>query len=109
MRIWAVRFVLEGMGEDNNGVDADLEAQQSLGLYCEALASLPEKCRQVFILRKVHGLAHKEIALRMSLSVSSVEKYLTRAVLACRKFVDVNESARSGLRARSAQSMRSRG
>jgi RNA polymerase sigma-70 factor (ECF subfamily) len=58
--------------------DSEVEAEESLGLYCEAVAALPEKCRQVFLLRKVHGLAHKEIAERMSLSVSSVEKYLLR-------------------------------
>ena len=51
--------------------DSEVEAEESLGLYCEAVAALPEKCRQVFLLRKVHGLAHKEIAERMSLSVSS--------------------------------------
>ena len=72
--------------------DSEVEAQESLGLYCEAVAALPEKCRQVFLLRKVHGLAHKEIAKRMSLSVSSVEKYLLRGILECKAFVHEHES-----------------
>ena len=63
--------------------DEELEAQQCFGLYCEAVASLPEKCRQVFLLRKVHGLSHKEIGERMGLSISSVEKYLREGILAC--------------------------
>jgi len=71
--------------------DIEVEAQESLGLYCEAVAALPEKCRQVFLLRKVHGLAHKEIAQRMSLSVSSVEKYLLRGILECKAFVQERE------------------
>jgi len=71
--------------------DSELEAQESLGLYCEAVVALPEKCRQVFLLRKVHGLAHKEIAKRMSLSVSSVEKYLHRGILECKTFVQERE------------------
>ncbi len=71
--------------------DSEAEAQESLGLYCEAIAALPEKCRQVFLLRKVHGLAHKEIAQRMSLSVSSVEKYLLRGILECKAFVQEHE------------------
>ena len=71
--------------------DSEVEAQESLGLYCEAVAALPEKCRQVFLLRKVHGLAHKEIAERMSLSVSSVEKYLLRGILECKAFVQERE------------------
>jgi len=71
--------------------DSEVEALESLGLYCEAVAALPEKCRQVFLLRKVHGLAHKEIAERMSLSVSSVEKYLLRGILECKAFVEEHE------------------
>ena len=71
--------------------DSEVEAQESLGLYCEAVAALPEKCRQAFLLRKVHGLAHKEIAERMSLSVSSVEKYLLRGILDCKAFVQERE------------------
>lgn len=70
----------------------EIEAEEHFGLYCEAVASLPEKCRQVFLLRKVHGLAHKEIASRMSLSVSSVEKYLRQGVLACRALIDEKEN-----------------
>ena len=72
--------------------DSEVEAQESLGLYCEAVAALPEKCRQVFLLRKVHGLSHKEIAERMSLSVSSVEKYLHRGILDCKAFVQQHEA-----------------
>ncbi len=72
-------------------VDSEVEAQQSFGLYCEAVAALPEKCRQVFLLRKVHGLPHKEIAERMSMSVSSVEKYLRRGVLETKAFVRERE------------------
>jgi len=71
--------------------DSEVEAEESLGLYCEAVAALPEKCRQVFLLRKVHGLSHKEIAQRMSLSVSSVEKYLLRGILECKAFVEERE------------------
>jgi len=71
--------------------DSEVEAEETLGLYCEAVAALPEKCRQVFLLRKVHGLAHKEIAKRMSLSVSSVEKYLLRGILECKAFVQEYE------------------
>ena len=73
--------------ESGATVDGEVEAQQSFGLYCEAVAALPEKCRQVFLLRKVHGLPHKEIAERMSMSVSSVEKYLRRGVLETQAFI----------------------
>ena len=74
-------------------LDQELEAQQCFGLYCEAVASLPEKCRQVFLLRKVHGLSHKEIGQRLGLSVSSVEKYLREGILACQAHLRRHEGA----------------
>ena len=65
------------------GSDQELEAQQCLDLYCEAVAMLPEKCRQVLLLRKVYGLSHGDIGERMGLSISSVEKYLRQGILVC--------------------------
>lgn len=78
---------------ETNAAD-EAEAQETLGIYCEAVASLPEKCRQVFLLRKVHGLSHKEIAEHMSLSVSSVEKYLRTGVLTCAEYLREREADR---------------
>jgi RNA polymerase sigma factor (sigma-70 family) len=72
--------------------DEELEAQQCFGLYCEAVAALPEKCRQVFLLRKVHGLSHREIGERLGLSISSVEKYLREGILACQAHVTDHEA-----------------
>jgi RNA polymerase sigma factor (sigma-70 family) len=72
--------------------DEELEAQQCFGLYCEAVAALPEKCRQVFLLRKVHGLSHREIGERLRLSISSVEKYLREGILACQAHVTDHEA-----------------
>jgi len=77
--------------EGEASADSEVEAEESLGLYCDAVAALPEKCRQVFLLRKVYGLSHKEIAQRMSLSVSSVEKYLLRGILECKSFIQERE------------------
>jgi len=68
------------------------EAQEHIGLYCDAVASLPEKCRQVFLLRKIHGLAHKEIAERMGLWLSSVEKYVRQGSVTCRDYLAEREN-----------------
>ncbi|MEM7504588.1 MAG: RNA polymerase sigma factor [Pseudomonadota bacterium] len=81
--------------ETEASVDEHLEAEELLGLYCEAVTTLPPKCREVFLLRKVHGLAHKEIAERMNLSASSIDKYLRRGILACEAFVREREGHRT--------------
>ena len=82
--------------------EKELEAQESLGLYCEAIAKLSDKCREVFLLRKVHGLSHKEIASRMSLSISSVEKYLRQGILACKSHINDAEGHSLGAKVSSA-------
>lgn len=72
--------------------DLELIAKEKLGLYCEAVATLSEKCREVYLLRKVYGLSHKEIATRMSLSVSSAEKYLRQGILECEAYISKHEN-----------------
>jgi len=77
--------------EPDVSVEQEVEAQQTLGVYCEAVAALPEKCRKVYLLRKVHGLSHQEIADRMGLSLSSVEKYLKQGMLHCKAYMQKSE------------------
>ena len=72
-------------------LEEELQAREHLGLYCEAIASLPEQCRRVCLLRKVHGLKHQQIAERLQLSLSSVEKHLRRGALACDAYIQERE------------------
>ena len=69
--------------EDQSGPDAlsgewtleeDVMARERLAIQCDAVASLAPQCRRVYILRKVHGMTHKEIADRMGISNKTVEK-----------------------------------
>lgn len=45
------------------------------------IASLPGKVRDVFMLRRVHGLSQHEVAQRLRLSESTVEKHMARGFL----------------------------
>ncbi len=83
--------------------DSEVVAIELLGLYCEAIATLSEKCREVFLMRKVYGLPHREIARRMSLSLSSVEKYLRQGILACDAYIREHENPRASKEANDAQ------
>ena len=65
----------------------EVMAQQKLGIHCEAVAALPPKCRRVYLLRKVYGLSHKQIAARLQISTSTVEKHLLKGVEACDRFI----------------------
>ncbi|WP_417579633.1 sigma-70 family RNA polymerase sigma factor [Nitrincola sp.] len=59
-------------------------------LMMEALVSidallhrLPDKVREALLLRQLDNLSYKEIAKRLNVSVSSVEKYVAKALQAC--------------------------
>ena len=45
----------------------------------EAIDSLPDKCREVFLLSKRDGLSNEEIAARMGISVKTVKNQMTKA------------------------------
>ncbi len=70
-------------GMIDTAADDHVEALELLDTYSEAVIALPPKCRDVFILRKVYGFKHKEIAQKMGMSISSVEKYVRLGILAC--------------------------
>lgn len=50
------------------------------------LDGLPEKVRIAFLMCQLEGLSHAEIADRLSVSVSSVRKYITSALMHCIEF-----------------------
>ena len=62
-----------------------LAAKQDLAQIEQAIQSLPLKCRQAFLLHRVKGRSYSEIANEMSVSVSSVEKYILQALKVCRR------------------------
>ncbi len=61
-----------------------LSAKQELVVMHTTIGGLPLKCRQAFLLHRVKGLTYTEIANEMSISVSSVEKYILQALKTCR-------------------------
>ncbi len=52
---------------------------QELRQMGELIASLPEKCREAFTLRKVKDLPQREVAQRMGVSENTVEKHIGKA------------------------------
>jgi RNA polymerase sigma factor (sigma-70 family) len=61
--------------------------RQELELLTEAIQSLPDRCRQIFTLRKVYGLSQAEIAQQLGLSENTVSAQLTIGVKKCMAFM----------------------
>lgn len=74
------------IGEGESAEDCVL-AQEKLSMFCSAVATLPMQCRRAFLMRKVYGFSHKEISVRMGISVSTVEKHVASGLLRCSTFL----------------------
>jgi len=55
--------------------------REDFGLLCDAINQLPTQCRKVFILKKVYGLSQREIAEKLTISESTVEKHVAKGLL----------------------------
>jgi RNA polymerase sigma factor (sigma-70 family) len=62
------------------GVVQQVMARQELQQLEQAIAQLPEGCRAVLLLRKIELLPHQEIADRLGIALSTVEKQHARAL-----------------------------
>ena len=68
---------------DTYGIIDDDDAQersQTEARLWTAIDSLPEKCREVFILSKRDGLKYEEIAEELGLSVNTVRNQISKAL-----------------------------
>ena len=65
--------------EDADALRA-LLARERLRAVSARLMTLPERTRAVFVLRRLEGMRYGEIALRLKVSLSTVEKEMARAI-----------------------------
>jgi RNA polymerase sigma-70 factor (ECF subfamily) len=77
------------------GVAQQVMARQELALLERAIAGLPEGCRTVLLLRKVELLSHKEIADRLGIAISTVEKQHARALRLLRAAMPTDSAGHS--------------
>lgn len=71
--------------DDDNTVEKELYQKLKFERFSKVLSSLPEKNRRAILLRKLYCLSHKEIAKKMDVSVSSVEKYIATGLKQCKQ------------------------
>ncbi len=81
--------------EDRPGIADAVARDQELQLLAEAIQALPERCRQVITLRKLHGLSHREIAQRLGITENTVNAQVAIGVLRLRDLLQARGVHRS--------------
>ena len=65
---------------DTAAADEALASKERLAAVMRSLEGLPPKTREVFVMCRVRGLSHRDIAEVMGISTKTVEKHMTAAL-----------------------------
>lgn len=68
---------------DEPELGEQLDSQVRFQMFCDAVAALPARCQKVFVLKRVYGYSHKEIARCLGISESTVEKHAAEGLRRC--------------------------
>jgi RNA polymerase sigma-70 factor (ECF subfamily) len=77
------RLMLESAAAPS--AETQLEEDQIDAAVRQAVATLPERCREVFELSRMHGLKYAEIAQALDISVKTVETQMGKALRVLRE------------------------
>lgn len=61
--------------------------KEEIALLAQAIHSLPARCREIVVMRKLDQLSHQEIAVRLGISVSTVEVQIFRGMEKCTQYL----------------------
>ena len=83
--------IIDGMASVADGYDRRANSPEAFALAADkasqvekVLAGLPKHTRQMFVLVRLYGMSHREVAEQMGVSKSLVDKYVLQALLRCR-------------------------
>lgn len=84
-------FSADHCEREEPSVEETLDERQRMLIFGEAVAALPPRCQRVFVLKKVFGYSHREIAARLNISVSTVEKHVAAGLKRCAAAMENHE------------------
>lgn len=64
-----------------------VDTREKTRLLAQAIDSLPGRCREIVVLRKLQSVPQKEVAARLGLAEKTVEAQLARGVKRCEEFL----------------------
>lgn len=86
-RFWVDNYyeLPDSIDESTTGRNPECTAcvRQRLNALIEAIDALPPRCRDVFVMHKIHELPQRDVANQLGISIKTVEKHLRLGVAAC--------------------------
>ncbi len=75
------------VSEERAGTFETVERNEKLQLLVQALATLPPRCREITVLRKLKGVPQREVAERLGLAEKTIEEQVARGVRRCETYL----------------------
>jgi len=72
--------------------ERQLSGEQTLRHLGVLIEAMPAKCRESFVMNQIQGLDAATIAAQLGITDSMVRKYVVRALLHCRQFIDLERN-----------------
>ncbi len=72
--------------EERPDAGESLNQQQELEALADAVAALPDRCRQVIMLRYLKGCSYQEIADLLGISTETVKTHMAKGVQRCTEY-----------------------
>lgn len=73
--------------EDRAGIVEAVCSSQEIQMLAEGIQALPDRCRQIVTLRKLHGLSHREIGEQLGIAENTVNAQMAIGVIRLRDYL----------------------
>ncbi|WP_215224164.1 RNA polymerase sigma factor [Echinicola shivajiensis] len=80
--------LLASTSVSSNRTEEEVIFNETNKVYQEAIKSLPEKRKEIFLLKTVHGLSNEEVAEKLDLSINTVKSQYTKGLRTIQDFVN---------------------
>ena len=77
----------EYVSETEISIDEIIDDRRRMVVFTDAVLTLPRQCQRVFVLKKVYGYSHQEIASKLGISISTTEKHVAMGLKRCSAFM----------------------
>ena len=76
---------------DDPPLGEGLDDRRRLLLFAQVVATLPPQCQRVFVMKRVYGYSQREIAAKLKISESTVEKHVATGLKRCLDEIEKRE------------------